>query len=111
MSDPEKRTPAERDRELGVRNLVRMVGLFGFVTGLGLIILAAVDMVKAVVTDAQVRYDWAFYAGLVVLIVGWWFLLAGYGKESRSTYVDCAACGALNDVDARTCRKCGEPIG
>lgn len=110
MTEPEKRNPVDRERELGIRNLVRMIGLFAFVSGLGLIVLSAADLIKAVVTDAQVRYDWAFYVGLVVLIVGWWFLLAGYGKEEKARYVDCPACGRLNDLDAATCRVCGETI-
>ena len=76
---------------------------------------AAADMVKSVVTDSKIRFDWMFYVGIVVLIVGWWFLLAGYGKETRARYVDCPACGVLNDVDATNWRRTGSggslPVG
>lgn len=110
MSDPEKLTPAQRDRELLLRNIVRMVGLFAFICGLGLVVISAADMVKSVVADQEVRYDWLFYVGLLVLIFGWWFLLAGYGKESKARYIDCQACGAPNDVDAAHCRRCDAVI-
>ena len=110
VSEPEKLTRAQRDRELGLRNIVRMVGLFGFVTGIGLIVISAADLIKSIATDSQVRYDWLFFLGLVILIVGWWFLLAGYAKEERSRYTDCPGCGAFNDVDATTCRICGHAI-
>ena len=93
-----------------MRNLVRMIGLFTFITGVGLVVVAGLDFVKAVVTDAQVRYDWFFYIGILVLIIGWWFLLAGYGGVARARYVDCQVCGVPNDVEADRCRGCGELI-
>ncbi len=110
MTDPEKITPDQRDREIGVRNLVRMVGLFGLVFGLGLIVISAADLIKSIATDGQVRYDYLFFLGLMALIVGWWFVLAGYERPKRSRYTDCPACGSLNDVDAPSCRVCGHLI-
>ena len=74
-----------------------------------LILIAAIDLVLAVAGDNPLRYDWLFFVGLVVMVVGR-RLRPRPEEDEGPSYVDCPACGAINDRGATACGQCDAEI-